>query len=76
MLLLFAKDGYDAGQTVKHVHVHLLPRKSKDFEKDDVYKELESHDKGENRRPRTQIEMGAEAKEYRKILYGNNLGWK
>ncbi|XP_055334227.1 nitrilase and fragile histidine triad fusion protein NitFhit-like [Paramacrobiotus metropolitanus] len=70
------QDGYDAGQTVRHVHVHLLPRKTKDFERDEVYQELAKHDKGSYRRPRTQAEMSAEAREYRKILYGDTLSWE
>ncbi len=33
------QDGKDAGQTVEHVHVHILPRKKGDFEEnDEVYK--------------------------------------
>lgn len=40
------QDGPDAGQTVEHVHVHVLPRKKGDFERnDDVYKALDEHDK-------------------------------
>ena len=40
------QDGPDAGQTVEHVHVHVLPRKKGDFEhNDDVYKALDEHDK-------------------------------
>jgi bis(5'-adenosyl)-triphosphatase len=38
------QDGKDAGQSVQHVHVHILPRHSKDdFEErnDDVYDKLE-----------------------------------
>lgn len=64
------QDGYDAGQTVQHLHVHLLPRRPKDFEKDEVYKELESHDKGEKRRARTPQEMATEAAELRLLMYG------
>nr|GMD67044.1 bifunctional bis(5'-adenosyl)-triphosphatase/adenylylsulfatase FHIT [Ipomoea batatas] len=34
--LTFAiQDGPQAGQTVPHVHVHIIPRKSGDFEKND-----------------------------------------
>ncbi len=32
------QDGLDAGQTVEHVHVHIIPRKSGDFDNnDDIY---------------------------------------
>lgn len=37
-MLLFFQDGAQAGQTVPHVHVHILPRKLGDFENnDEVY---------------------------------------
>jgi bis(5'-adenosyl)-triphosphatase len=36
------QDGRAAGQSVPHVHVHILPRSAGDFERnDDVYHELE-----------------------------------
>ncbi|KAJ7998937.1 hypothetical protein DPEC_G00210170 [Dallia pectoralis] len=39
-LTVAIQDGPEAGQTVKHVHVHVLPRKAGDFEKNDnVYNE-------------------------------------
>lgn len=45
-LSIAIQDGPDAGQTVEHVHVHVLPRKKGDFEhNDDVYKALAEHDK-------------------------------
>ena len=40
-LTLAVQDGSDAGQTVEHVHVHLLPRRPGDFQKnDDVYEKV------------------------------------
>ena len=41
------QDGAEAGQTVEHVHVHILPRHVGDFaNNDDVYEKLQTHDKG------------------------------
>lgn len=38
----FVQDGPAAGQTVPHVHIHVLPRRPGDFEKnDDIYDELD-----------------------------------
>eukprot|EP01126_Amoeba_proteus_P010052 TRINITY_DN13894_c0_g1_i1.p1 TRINITY_DN13894_c0_g1~~TRINITY_DN13894_c0_g1_i1.p1 ORF type:complete len:141 (-),score=26.06 TRINITY_DN13894_c0_g1_i1:23-445(-) len=55
--LTFAlQDGHEAGQTIKHVHVHIIPRRSRDF--DEVYSMLES-----DRKARTEEEMEKEAKE-------------
>ena len=35
------QDGPDAGQTVEHVHVHLIPRRPGDFKRnDDIYHEV------------------------------------
>ncbi|XP_021099762.1 bis(5'-adenosyl)-triphosphatase isoform X2 [Heterocephalus glaber] len=37
------QDGPEAGQTVKHVHVHVLPRKAGDFRRNDsIYDEAEA----------------------------------
>ncbi|XP_057296943.1 bis(5'-adenosyl)-triphosphatase-like [Hydractinia symbiolongicarpus] len=45
-MTIAVQDGPEAGQTVKHVHVHILPRKAGDFtHNDDIYKKLEMHDK-------------------------------
>ncbi|GFR97283.1 nitrilase and fragile histidine triad fusion protein NitFhit [Elysia marginata] len=70
------QDGPDAGQTVKHVHVHILPRKPGDFgQNDDVYDALENHDKKwtENTVFRTEEEMAAEAAQLRTYFYPEGL---
>lgn len=37
------QDGVHAGQSVPHVHVHILPRRAGDFKRnDDVHEEIES----------------------------------
>lgn len=37
-LTIAVQDGKEAGQTVEHVHVHILPRQRGDFSKnDDIY---------------------------------------
>jgi len=76
--LTFAiQDGAQAGQTVPHVHVHILPRKKGDFENnDEVYdvidekeKELsEKLDLDKERKDRTFDEMAAEAAELRALF--------
>ena len=41
------QDGPDAGQSIEHLHAHILPRKATDFggNIDQIYKELQQHDK-------------------------------
>ena len=40
-LTLAIQDGSDAGQTVEHIHIHLLPRRPGDFKNnDDVYEKV------------------------------------
>ncbi|KAM6247592.1 bis(5'-adenosyl)-triphosphatase isoform 2-T7 [Spheniscus humboldti] len=67
------QDGPEAGQTVKHVHVHVLPRRAGDFSRnDDVYKELQQHDKEDSPdKWRTEEEMAAEAAILKKYFWEN-----
>lgn len=66
----------DAGQTVPHVHVHVIPRKKRDFAKnDEIYEHLEHSEhnldpppshafpniEDKDRIPRTEEEMVREA---------------
>ncbi|XP_057702229.1 bis(5'-adenosyl)-triphosphatase isoform X1 [Corythoichthys intestinalis] len=64
-LTIAIQDGPEAGQTVKHVHVHVLPRKAGDFDRNDsVYDELQKHDRQDEDVPskwRSEEEMAAEA---------------
>ena len=75
------QDGKEAGQSVPHVHVHILPRKPGDFRRnDDVYEALEkqnladteSADPFTNRTPRTMDEMELEANALR-LLFPLNI---
>ncbi|XP_016113711.1 bis(5'-adenosyl)-triphosphatase isoform X2 [Sinocyclocheilus grahami] len=64
-LTIAIQDGPEAGQTVKHVHVHVLPRKAGDFDKNDsIYDELQKHDRENEDVPskwRSEEEMAKEA---------------
>lgn len=56
------QDGPEAGQTIRHLHIHVLPRKKGDFENnDDIYDKLQSHDKSEDGWRSAEV-MGEEAK--------------
>lgn len=73
-LSIAIQDGASAGQTVDHVHVHILPRRPRDIEPNDkVYDLLEQFglelrdvhsgkQMDSERRPRTKEQMHAEAK--------------
>ncbi|XP_042439214.1 bifunctional bis(5'-adenosyl)-triphosphatase/adenylylsulfatase FHIT-like [Zingiber officinale] len=71
------QDGPQAGQTVSHVHIHVLPRRSGDFTKnDDIYDEIDSKEKemkekldlDKERKDRTPDEMAQEAEAYRRLF--------
>ncbi|XP_013143768.1 PREDICTED: nitrilase and fragile histidine triad fusion protein NitFhit isoform X1 [Papilio polytes] len=67
------QDGPEAGQTIKHVHCHILPRKKGDFiDNDLIYLELAKHDKVSPTQPRKPArslqEMREEAAMLRKEL--------
>lgn len=64
------QDGEFAGQTVKHVHCHVMPRKPGDFEhNDEIYIKLNEHDKeGTTEQRRDLKEMIEEAEVYRKLF--------
>lgn len=78
------QDGRSAGQSVPHVHVHILPRVEGDFERnDDVYDEMEAWTprdelkqsppsldvpEDKDRKDRTPEQMEEEAATYRKLM--------
>ncbi|EFJ39318.1 hypothetical protein VOLCADRAFT_71460, partial [Volvox carteri f. nagariensis] len=82
-LTLAIQDGAFAGQTVPHVHIHVLPRKAGDFPRNDqVYDAIdhkaadsgpgEKLDLDKERRVRTHVEMAEEAAELRALLQLNS----
>ncbi|KAG6614666.1 HIT-like protein [Phytophthora cinnamomi] len=73
--LTFAiQDGKEAGQTVQHVHIHVIPRVAQDFERnDDIYTEIEKHERtlfvdNETRTARSEADMAAEAAQLRPLF--------
>ncbi|RHZ74366.1 hypothetical protein Glove_225g64 [Diversispora epigaea] len=70
-LSLVMQDGPEAGQTVPHCHVHIIPRKVGDFvENDDIYKEINKSTRVDNeeREPRSLEEMDKEATHLRQFF--------
>lgn len=81
-----SQDGALAGQSVPHVHIHIIPRHAKDYEPlDQIYRDLEKVDlrpqeakstfvvdADEDRKPRTREEMTAEAGMLTKLFSSEN----
>lgn len=72
------QDGRDAGQTVDHVHVHVLPRRRGDFARnDEIYDALDRHQvkpfavDDAARVARTEEQMFAEADAFRALFEPN-----
>jgi len=73
------QDGPAAGQTVEHVHVHVIPRSEHDWKNnDDIYDEVDKSEwnnkepknkvDNEERKPRTEQEMAEEAAKLRPLF--------
>lgn len=68
------QDGPDSGQTIRHVHVHVLPRKPGDFnENDQIYDALHKHDKGIDIEWRDENDMKQEAAALRQFFQATSI---
>ncbi|ORZ05231.1 HIT-like domain-containing protein [Absidia repens] len=73
------QDGPEAGQTVPHVHMHIIPRRKDDYENnDDIYEDLDENKQrqhnipmgadNEDRKPRSAADMAEEADRLRLLF--------
>lgn len=68
--LIATQDGPDAGRSIEHLHVHIVPRKPNDLDSGEIYVKLAQHDK-ENSPPRSKEDMAIEALRLRRYFYTN-----
>lgn len=62
------QDGPESGQSVSHVHMHIIPRRKGDFRKDEIYERLREHDKDSKTPGRTFEVMRDETVVLRKLF--------
>lgn len=66
--LIAVQDGPEAGRSVEHLHVHILPRKAGDFDSDTIYASLAQHDKDDSK-IRSEEDMKEECYRIRRYFY-------